>query len=238
MLQHPKAILGPLVSGTQKVTSVKAPHTDCVLNMRTSCSSHDMSWFHLLDQTSQYIKRKSVCVFSTHMNAHRPYSIWVPWVWTGLIYTPYADRGLCMTILCVHRATDWHTASRALFLMSSAVLMTMLKALEGRWGVSYSGDHYQQLLYIDAVTASSICPSDLLMFCLCFLFSVLFICIHREILEDIRAPVTWWEIESTELASNVIHLIQSAFDSLLKLLWWQSYRYTGIWVRLSYYQAH
>lgn len=44
-------------------------------------------------------------------------------------------------------------------------------------------------------------------------FSVLIICIRREILDDIGAPVACWVIESAELASNVVHLRQLAWTA-------------------------
>lgn len=177
-----------------------------VLNMTTSYSVHEMSWFHPFSLSARLKKhhntvRGSYSAYLVRTWIHTEVTVHIhygdtgaPGVWAGPIYTPYADRGLCMSILQrVYTESDWHTASRALYLMSSAIKMTDLKALEGRWGVSYSGDHYPQLLYVDVVAASSICPFWPVY--VLFLLSVLFICIHREILEDNRAPVAWWEIE-------------------------------------------
>lgn len=61
-----------------------------------------------------------------------------------------------------------------------------LKALKGRRGVSFSRDHYQQLLYIHIVAASSICPFDLFML-FCFVFSMLLMYIHKVFLKDNKA---------------------------------------------------
>lgn len=66
--------------------------------------------------------------------------------------------------------------------------LTGLKALEGRRGVSLSRDHYQQLLYIHTVAASSVCPFDLFCFFVVF-FCLFFRALHKIFLKDSRA---WW----------------------------------------------
>lgn len=115
-----------------------------------------------------------------------------PGVWAGLIYTPCADRGLCRTILyCAYTKTDTLRAEPC-FSVSSSVKTKGEKALEGCRGVSYSGDHYQQLLYIHVVAASSKGPCELLFFKNHYYFVlgffVLLICICREFLEKTAGP--------------------------------------------------
>lgn len=150
----------------------------------TVTSKSDLHW---LLKCKDYL----VWIFCTHMNTQE----------SGLaLFIHHIQTEVCVWLYyTVH--TDCLRASRALFLMSSH-----MKALERRWGVSYSGDHYPHLLYIDVVAASSLFSP------VCFfLFSVLLRCIHREKLEDHSAPVAWLNPQSRPLMSSCWQSAGTAF---------------------------
>lgn len=64
----------------------------------------------------------------------------------------------------------------------------------------------QQL--VDVAASPKCLLACLFIVLLFFLFSVLFICIQKEILEESTTPVASWVLEHAELASNLEHLRQ------------------------------
>lgn len=103
MPQHPEAIKGPFVSGTQKE---RKQLTLTVLNIMINFSLNKMSLCHPLNHS----KRKLICIFSTLIHTEMTYSLWIQGSTKSLgrtIYTPHADRVLCMiTLYCVYTETD------------------------------------------------------------------------------------------------------------------------------------
>lgn len=62
MLQHPEAILGPFVSGTQKVTNES--NTDCA---KYKDSLREMSWLHPLNQSARL---KNISIQEEEVSLH------------------------------------------------------------------------------------------------------------------------------------------------------------------------